>query len=189
MLQNGFFVLIFCPKMLWCALVGRKRSEKFNWPASRAVEISRHRLWTRFSASFQKGLGEMFEGDSEENVRRRISADVDGWLSGQDLLACTTWFHQSQVYQPIYTKLIYTELICTKPHFYHPPNMVARTRESSPSRATRAQGRPLMIFAFGKNHSASFLLFPDPRGKFRVWYRWVRYRWGLVKPRFGKDEG
>ena len=89
----------------------------------------------------------------------------------RDLLACTTWFHQSQVYQPIYTKLIYTELICTKPHFYHPPNMVARTRESSPSRATRAQGRPLMIFAFGKNHSASFLLFPDPRGKFKVWYR------------------
>ena len=66
--------------------------------------------------------------------------------------------------------------------------MVARTRESSPSRATRAQGRPLMIFAFGKNHSASFLLFPDPRGKFKVWYRWARYRWALVKPRFGKDE-
>jgi hypothetical protein len=85
------------------------------------------------------------------------------YLTRRDLLACTTWFHQSQVYQPIYTKLSYTELIFTKPHFYHPPNMVAHTRESSPSRPTRAQGRPLMICAFGKNHSASFLLFTDPR--------------------------
>jgi hypothetical protein len=47
----------------------------------------------------------------------------------------------------------------------------AQVNKSSPSRATRAQGRPLMIFAFGKNHSASFLLFPDPSGKFKVWYR------------------
>ena len=39
----------------------------------------------------------------------------------RDLLACTTWFHQSQVYQPICTNLTCTKLICTKPHFYHPP--------------------------------------------------------------------
>jgi hypothetical protein len=45
--------------------------------------------------------------------------------------------------------------------------MVARTRESSPSQATQAQGRPLMIFASGKNHLASFLLFLDPHGKFK----------------------
>ena len=83
-------------------------------------------------------------------------------VGGGDLLACTTWFHQSQVYQPICTNLTCTKLICTKPHFYHPPKMVARTRESSPSRATRSQGRSLMIFASGKNNFGLFSIVPGP---------------------------
>ena len=97
--------------------------------------------------------------------------------AGWDLLACTTCFHQSQVYQPICTNLICTELICTKPHFYHPPKMVARTRESSPSRATRSQGRSLMISSV-----------PRPVVDSRSGTDELRYRWALVKPRFGKGE-
>ena len=33
-------------------------------------------------------------------------------------LALTTYFHQSQIYKPICTNFICTELICIKPHFY-----------------------------------------------------------------------
>ena len=101
------------------------------------------------------------------------------YLQGRDLLACTTWFHQSQVYQPICTKLIYTELICTKPHFYHPPKMVARTRESLPSRATQAQGRHPSFRASPLTPLTAFFYCFWPRGKFKVWSRWA-----LVKPRY-----
>ena len=65
--------------------------------------------------------------DMSENFLVHVSA-------GRNLLACTTWFHQSQFYQPICTNLI-----CTKPHFYHPPKMVAHTWEGS-------RGRSLMIY-------------------------------------------
>jgi hypothetical protein len=40
--------------------------------------------------------------------------------------------------------------------------MVARTQESSPSRATRSQGQSLMIFASGKNHFSFFSIVPGP---------------------------
>ena len=104
------------------------------------------------------------------------------------LNARTTWFHQSQIYQPTCTNLICTELICTKPHFYHPPKMVARTRESSPSRATRAQGRRPSWGASPLTPLAAFFYCFWPLGKFKVWYRWAWYRWAAVKPRSCKDE-
>jgi hypothetical protein len=59
-----------------------------------------------------------------------------------------------------------------EPHIYHPPKMVACTRESSPSRATRSQGRLLMIFASAKNHFGLFYIVAGL----------------LVYSRFGTDE-
>ena len=78
-------------------------------------------------------------------------------LLRRNLLACTTWFHQSQVYQLSCTKLIYAKLICTKPHLYHPPKMVSSTRVSLRSRAIQAPGHD-----FQKSFSL-FSIVPGPR--------------------------
>ena len=92
-------------------------------------------------------------------------------LRGRDLLACTTWFHQSQVYQPICTKLIYTELICTKPHLYHAPKSAVQVNRVGFLKVYRQALTHSHDFCLRQKSFGLFSIVPGPHGKFKVWYR------------------